>query len=256
MSKLHELLAVENTTNDASNKMLRDAEEKFRKSAQYFEGFDKRLEMLVESDAKEAVELAGGERKELITTVQETLEYALAYYGKSEDVKFQINESNRDAVADIVINNEVLVKDVPINQLVGLESRLAKLRTMFEAIPTQNAAIEWVGADSALKGAVKTKEPIVTTKTDKKLTPIMLAPATDKHPAQVKEAYTDEVVGKFSLVKFSGAATSQQKADLMDSIDSLITAVKQARTRANNVEVKTRKISHALISHLMQAFSK
>lgn len=256
MGKLHELLAVEKTVNDQAAKMMQDAEDKFRKSSQYFEGSDKQLAMLVESDAKAAIEAAGGERKELITTVHETLEYALEYLGKSEDVRYQINESNRHAVADVEINGVVLLKDMPINQLVGLESRLTRLRATFAAVPTVNAAVKWEVADLGLKGAVKTAEPVITTKTEKKLVPVTIAPATDKHPAQVEKTYPEEVVGKYTTVKFSGGATSQQKADLLDNIDALIAAVKQARTRANNVEATNKKISSALIPYLLSAFNK
>lgn len=256
MGKLHELLAVEKTTNEQAAKMMQDAEDKFRKSSQYFEGSDKRLEMLVESDAKAAIEAAGGERKELITSVHETLEYALEYLGKSEDVRYQINESNRHAVADVEVNGVVLLEKMPINQLVGLESRLTRLRATFAAVPTLNAALKWEPADSGLKGAVRTVDDLVTTKTEKKLVAVTIAPATDKHPAQVEKTYPEEVVGKYITTKFSGAATSQQKADLLDNIDALIAGVKQARTRANNVDATNRKISSALIPFLLSAFNK
>ena len=256
MGKLHELLAVEKTRVEASDKLLADAADKFKKPAAYFEGSDRSLEMLEQTDESQAVEAAARESKDLVTTVHETLDYALKYWGDAEDVLFQKNKSNQKAVANIVVGDETIVADVPVDELLGLEVRLTRLRHLFDLMPTQNAATEWVPADvNGLTGAVKTKNARVTTKTEKTMVPIVMAPATDKHPAQVKESYTDKVIGRFNETKFSGAATSLQKAEALENIDNLIAAVKQARMRANSIEHVTDKISDALVTYLMRPFT-
>lgn len=251
MGQLHEILAVEKSTDDAASKLVKDTLMKFGKAAAYFEGSDKTLKMLTENPANEALEASLREEKGLVTTVYETLSYTLDFVGRAEDVKFQKSLTNQKATGDIVVNGKILVANVPVDMLLGLEARLTTLRNVFDQMPTQNAATEWVPADSSLKGAVKTKTPTVTTKTEKRVSGVTVSPATDKHPAQVQIVNTDEIVGKFTTVKFSGAATSEQKAAMLENIDALIRAVKQARQRANSIEAVKETISDKLIPFLM-----
>jgi hypothetical protein len=96
----------------------------------------------------------------------------------------------------------------------------------------------------------------VTAKTQKITYPVVMAEATDKHPAQVKEASRDEVVGTFSLIPRSGAATTLQKAQVLERVDNLITEVKKARQRANAVEAKDVKVGRVVKDILMAPFEK
>ena len=64
----------------------------------------------------------------------------------------------------------------------------------------------------------------------------------------------DIVVGTFTNIKLSGAATTLQKAQAIELIDDLIAATKQARMRANTAEVVDGKVGAAITSYLMQAF--
>lgn len=81
--------------------------------------------------------------------------------------------------------------------------------------------------------------------------PVILAPATDKHPAQVKESTRDNVVGSFTLVKRSGAVTAVQKSEAIKQIDAILVAVKQARMRANETEVIQMKIGAEIVKLLL-----
>ncbi len=62
------------------------------------------------------------------------------------------------------------------------------------------------------------------------------------------------MVGTFTNIKLSGAATTLQKAQAIELVDDLIAATKQARMRANTVEVIDGKVGTAITSYLMQAF--
>ena len=95
-----------------------------------------------------------------------------------------------------------------------------------------------------------------TSKTAKIMYPVELSPATDKHPAQVKEATRDEVVGIFTKTILSGAATTLQKSVLLERVEALIAAVKQARQRANSIEAEKGTIGADIAKYLMGAFEQ
>lgn len=256
MGKLHELLAVEKSKTNASNKLLSDTLNKFGKS-EYFKASNRVLKMLSDSAENEALELAAFENSSLPTTVKETLDYALKFWSDAEDITFQKNVTNQKAVADITVDGVVLATNVPVDELLGLESRLETLRKVADAIPTLSASVSCVNADTELgrDGSWVAREKEVTTKTEKIMTAVVLYEATDKHPAQVKEVAQDKVVGKFTKTNYYGSATSAQKADMISRIDELLVATKQARMRANSVEADNRVIGKTIVDYIMQPFA-
>lgn len=250
MPKLHELLAAENTVASTWNTLFDDTAKKLPND-HYFVGQTKTLQMLESSAANEAIQDQARDHKELPTTVLATLEYALAAYGRLEDLQIQKNCTNAQATANLEFRGQVLFTNLPVDQLLGLESRLAKIRTLFAAIPTLDAGKRWA-FDPNTKSWVADAEH--QTKTEKIMVPVVLAEATDKHPAQVKEATRDNVVGKFTTIKRSGAATAVQKAEAMQLIDELLVEVKKARMRANSTDVVAARISDKLIPLLLSPF--
>jgi hypothetical protein len=254
MTKLHELLAVEKTRTNAAQKLMQDTMQKFSKS-EMFSGGVKTLKMIEDSPQNKAIEAAAQEQRELPTTVAETLEYAMNVWAQAEDVLMQKNCTNTIAVADIEYQGSVIASAVPVDELLGLESRLESLRKIMEGMPTLSAAVAWEpDTNSGRKGAWQARDVDTTTKTEKTMVPVVLYEATDKHPAQVKEVSQDKTVGTFKLVKFCGGATSAQKAETLAAIDELIGAVKQARMRANSVEAVNRKIGQDIVAIVMKAF--
>ncbi len=254
MAKMHELLAVEKTRTNAAQKLLADTTQKFGKS-EMFSGQVKSLKMLEDSPQNTALEAAAFEQRELPTTVAETLEYALDVWATAEDVLLQKNCTNQVATADVLYKGAVLATSLPVDELLGLENRLETLRKVMEGMPTLSAAVNWeADAQSGRAGAWKAQNVDKTTKTEKTTVPVVLYEATKEHPAQVKEVSQDKTVGTFSILKFSGAATSAQKAETITIIDELISEVKQARMRANSVEAVTRTIGNDLVKVILKAF--
>lgn len=254
MGKLHELLAVEKTKSTAASKLLIDTVHKFSKF-DYFQGHNKTLRMIEDSAQNQAIETAASEVRQLPTTVHETLEYMFKYWADAEDIIYQKNKSNQYAVADLEYNGSVIVKDVPVDELLGLESRLETLRRSFESIPTLSASVKWENdLLSGRKGAWIISEPEITTKTEKVTTPVVLYDATDKHPAQVEKVSVDKTIGTFKMIKFCGAATSAQKAEVLSILDELLVETKKARMRANNVEANKDRIGSTLVAIIMKPF--
>jgi hypothetical protein len=249
--KLHELLSIEKQQASQVSVLIQDTLQKFGKE-HFFKGWVKRLKLIKDSPDNAAVEAAGSDTREVVTTVADTLEYMLKHWGSSEDVQFKKNKANQLAKADVVFGGAVIT-DVPIDELMGLEARLTKLREVFQAVPTLDATKAWVPSQ-VKEGVLKAVVDDVTTKTEKVVTPVVLYEATKEHPAQVKEVSKDEVVGTFTTTNFSGAVTSLQKANALERIDDLIGEIKKARMRANCQEVPNAKIGDELAKYLLEPF--
>jgi hypothetical protein len=187
--------------------------------------------------------------------VVETLEYLFKHWANAEDVLLQKSLTNQIARADIVLaDGKTIASNVPVDELLGLESRLEELRKVFHAMPTNRADTKYEASDDGRKGSWTAVDADITTKTERTKEPFIKAPATDKHPAQVDVVEKDVVVGTFTNIKLSGAATTLQKAQAIELIDDLIAATKQARMRANTVDVVDGKVGAAITAYLMQAF--
>lgn len=251
MGKLHELLAVEDTVTSAAEKLISSSAEKFNKHSEFFAGGVRTLARLKDSAEDKAIETAARRVKELPTDVAETLSYIFPYMEKALNLKLSKHLTNQIAVADIELDGRVLAKAVPVDFLLDLEKALPRWRTLFSAMPTLDPSRLW---SPERKGVWKAEAP-ATSQTEKIAYPVVLAAATEKHPAQVKEATKDIVVGTFSQTDFSGAATTQQKADVLALCDRLIVAVKQARMRANAVEQVRGEAASALLGEFSKIFA-
>lgn len=231
MGKLHELLSVEETVVAAAEKLLGETNDKFNKHTEFFTGHVRTLTRLKDSAEDLAIQNAQRRVKELPTDVPSTLAYVFPYLEKALDLKLSKHLTNQIAKADIVIDGTT-IKDAPVDFLLDLEKQIPRWRKMFADMPTLDPSRSW----NKERDGVWKSEAQPTSQTEKIMVPVVLAQATDKHPAQVKEATKDIVVGTFNQTDISGAATSQQKADVLALCDRLLIAVKQARMRANSVE--------------------
>lgn len=236
-TKLHEVLAAEKTPTAAWNTMIADTLKKFGGVDHFFSGYSKSLKMIENTPANEAIEAAAREEKAVPTNVFDTLDYALGIFANSENLQYQKNATNRVATADVMWQGQVLLTDMPVDELLGLEARLVKIKELMVAMPTLDAAVHWVKNDQLGAHVWETVHPVVQSKTEKVMTPVVMAPATDKHPAQVQAVTKDNVVGSFTQIKRSGAVTAVQKSEAIKRIDELMVEVKQARMRANETPV-------------------
>ena len=121
---------------------------------------------------------------------------------------------------------------------------------MYDNIPTLDPAKKWTIDEAVGDGTYKSDEMI--RQSGKKIAkPVVLYPATDKHPAQVQLIQEDIIVGNWTTVHFSGKITPAEKSNVLARIDNLIDAVKKARARANNTEIdSSKKIGKTLIEYI------
>ena len=245
--KLHELLAVEDDARGVATKVQDEAKITFVKRPEHFMASHR-----VYSPFEETTEdLSAHEQTlELTTTVAEKLAYVETQLAKYWDVVYKKESANQEAKADIVIGDQVIASDVPAGFLLGLEKKLGEYRRVCETIPTLQPGIRWEPDPD--KGAnIYRREPAEKTfKTEKFPNFRVLYDATKEHPAQIEKWTDNKNVGVYVKNVWSGMITVSDKSDLLDRIDNLIKAVKQARRRANGVEVSAGRIAKQLFDYI------
>ena len=252
MAKLHELLAAEKTPTGAWNQLYEDTLKKFKNPTHFFEGHTKSLKMIEGTPENANIEAQAREEKPVTTTVLDTLRYALEIFAKAENLQYQKNATNRAASGDVMWRGQVLLKDMPVDELLGLEARLARIRALYEAIPTLDATKYWKTAPQMGMNVWEIEYPEETTKTEKQVTPVVMHEATKEYPAQVQAIARDVVVGKFTTTKRSGAVSAFQKAEALKQIDELMVEVKQARMRANETEAVKGDVAEKIVALLLE----
>jgi hypothetical protein len=236
MGKLHEILAIDRDRETVANKIITEAINTFTKKQTHFVGMNKRLEMFDDARQKEAD--GQKETTEMVTTVDDKLKYVMESWVTHIDVLAQKERTNQEARADVVLpTGDILLVNIPATLLLGLETKLAALRTMYDTVPTLQPGIKWVSDSLAGAGVFVAAEDEVKNKTEQSIGFKVLVPATDKHPAQVEKWIEQVPIGKYITERRSGMLSPARKSDLLERIDTLITSVKQARMRANNTEV-------------------
>lgn len=248
MAKLHEVLAVEASLGVVANRLFKESIKTLNKD-NLFTGEVKSHKIFAE-DAQHLVQ-ATMERK-VTSTVKQNLEYAfleglVPYW----DAVAQKDEANQRSKADVIVGDVVILKDVPGTTLLGLEAKLGSLLELFNAIPTLAPGIAWEADSTQMEGVYR--NPVIEERMQSVKVPDhrVLYEATDKHPAQIEKFEKIEHIGKFTLQSFSGMISPYEKANRIKRLQSLISAVKKARQRANCVEVSDVHIGQALTDFLL-----
>ncbi len=250
---LYELLAVEPEKKANAERARGQTIEAFRASQAHFTGMRRTFKPFAVDEAKGEV---AGERLEtethIVKTVTEELEKTLALSADAFDVAFQVDEANMRARADLVVDGQVLAEALPATYLLQLEKRLRELRLIFKEIPTFDPVRRWSEDPGADKKNVLRAEPVVTIRKQRTRKYNVMHEATKEHPAQIDIVEVDEPVGEIRSYDWTGMISPGRKAALLEQVDRLIEAVKEARARANSVEIDpSQKIAQRLFQHLL-----
>lgn len=151
------------------------------------------------------------------------------------DVTAMLDWTNQHARADITFFTDdgapyVLMPDVPVTYLMFLEKQLINLDTLIRKLPVLTADDDWSYDPAA---DLFKSQPVGTTKSKKVRRNHVLAPATDRHPAQVEVYTEDEPVGIWTTVKLSGAIPAARVNKMLARVKIVTEAVKFAREHAN-----------------------
>jgi len=221
---LHEILAVETGLSETANRVQKETTKTLSTKETMFMGMVKAHRLFNEElqHLTQATEI-----KEVQSTATQQLDYACNEISKYWDVTLQKEDANQRAMADIIIDNKVIAKDVPSIVLLSMEKKLTSLIAMYNAIPTLDASKSWVEAkEYSIPNVFVTKnqrenQQSVTTKEW-----VEVSPATKEFKAQLVQKEVTQVVGKFIIDEFSGALTSLDKAEKLQRLTALIRAVK------------------------------
>jgi len=242
-NKLHELLAVEQDRKHKANQTIGEATKTFTSKDAYFDGMVKHYVPL-----EEDTEQIPDETKEIVTTVKNKLAEAIETIVAGVDAHITKEETNASGVAraKLEIGGEDF-GEFSATSLLALEGHFSKIREMYRAIPTLDLTRAW---DFDKKQDMYKTDTEVKFRSVKRPKVIVKYEATEKHPAQTELLYLDFQVGKYETTYLSGKITMAQKADLLKRIDGLLEAVKTARAKANNVEVKNVKVAKKIFDFI------
>lgn len=164
------------------------------------------------------------------------------------DITLTKDVGNTQTLGDVLdTDGKVILKDVPVPTLLFLEKSLGDLHTFVEKLPTLDPNQRWTF--DATQGCYVTA-PVETIRTKKVKKGIVLYPHSDKHPAQTQLIDEDITAGIWTQINLSGAIPTDERRKLLDRVDTLSKAVKEARERANLVEVEERKMGDTVFNFI------
>lgn len=180
-------------------------------------------------------------------SIPKIFEMVMGLAGTYVDVAAARDYSNTSAFADVIVGDQVLLSKVPVTFLLTLDSMLTDLSTWVEGLPTLDSGEVWTWdpQDMVYKGREVTTQKVVNEKT-----PLVLYPATEKHPAQVQVMDRPRVVGHWTRVKFSGGIPVAEKRGIQERVELLQRAVRQAREEANMAEAAQPNVSGPILDYI------
>lgn len=244
MTKLHQILAVEAGIRNQADRDLTAAHHGLKHP-----DMQKGLFRSYQPNDEVMGEKLPPERTELQCRVTDVIKETVRIFEKKYDVVATRDYANMSARADVVLNDgKKLMENVPAIYLLWLEKQLNDLHTFVTQLPVLPADTEWEWSDA--QRCWKNKHEIKTTRTNKVPYALQLAPATDKHPAQVVKETKDEIVGYYTTMKYSGAMPASQIKAMKERVEELQKAVKLAREKANQIDVVDQKVGGTLMKYV------
>ena len=241
LTKLNQIIAVEKGTRTKGERALTDAYHLLQKSGELTG--QTRVYTPRDDDGDRLPE----ETTLLQVRVPDVVADVQAAVVRMLDVAATKENTNRSAVADVVVDGRVLLRQVPVVVLVQLERKVADLQTFVAKLPVLDPAVEWTW--DATSNAWRS-QPVFTVRSKKVPRNHVLAKATDKHAEQVQVYHEDVPVGMWETTRFSGAITAVAKKDLLTRVGALLDALRTAREEANAVDVVDLEVGEAIWGYL------
>lgn len=230
MAKLNEIVAVVKDRKAEGIKQLSEAN-KIAQRVNAFMGFVKDYQPLVEDGEK-----LPREAKQIEWTVPNLVGQVQDSITRMLDTTRLQDEGNTEARASIVIEGGPTIADVPATHLLYLEKVAQDFITFINNLPVLDAGVAWTRDNNA--NGLWRSEVIEKFRTKKVQKPLVMYPATDKHPAQTQLITEDVNAGKWKETNLSGAISYDQKRDLLRRARAFQDAVRIAREQANATIIK------------------
>jgi len=241
MAKLNQIIAVEKSVKSGALRDLTDAHHSLQKPS-LLAGISRTYQ-----PKDEEGEQLPPESTRVQVKAEDVLRDTAKTLTRLFDVTATKDWANCDAKADVKVDGETVLHDVPVSYLLFLEKQLVDLHTFVKKLPVLDAAESWSFDDSADTWRT---DQVRTIRTKKVPRNHVKAEATEKHPAQVEVYYEDVAIGYWTTVKFSGALPARRINELLERVEKLQQAVKFAREEANGAEVSDRRAGDVVFRYL------
>src|SRR5580765_924386 len=207
------------------------------------------LSRVYEAREEGGEELPAQARKVQITAA-ELINRAGAALDRLFNLKFAREEGNCNAKADVTVDGQTLIQDVPVGFLMFLEAQVGQIVGLIDQIPTLNPADDWSDTATGLREGVWQSAPRKTA-VPKRLPQVqVLSPAQvidgQKFDPQVRPYETEITVGWWTTVKYSGQMDPKVQQDMRARAVKVQDALRKAREAANRLEVVDRKATPLL----------
>ena len=238
MARLNQIIAIEKGIKSRSVQELAAAQQALQKQA-LLAGIARTYR-----PKDEEGEQLPPESNKVQVKAEQVLRQTVEILTKLFDVTATKDWTNCRARADVVVDGQTLLAQVPVSYLLFLEKQLADLQTFIKKLPVLDPAETWAFDPSADCWAT---EPVQTVRTKKIPRNHVKAEATEHHPAQVEVYYEDVTVGYWRTLKFSGALPASRINELLGRMERLQQAVKFAREEAST-EAEELRVASASVS--------
>ena len=227
MAKLNQIIAIEKGIKTRTYSEFTDLNKMAQKS-ELFNGFVKTY-LPKEEDS----ETFPSENKRVQITASEALGKMSKMLSEVIHITARKDYSNCHAVADVTIDEKVVIANAPVSYLLFLEKQINDIRTFISNLPVLDSTEEWKIDENS--GLFKT-EQTQTHRTKKTVRPIVMYDATPEHPAQTQLINEDVIVGYWNQVKHSGGIPAPEKEEILARVEKFSDAIKQAREAANGID--------------------
>lgn len=244
--KLHEVVAIRKGIKARTYSELGDVHKENQKAG-LFQGRVKEFKAL-----DEAGETFPNESQKVQRFAEDALKKARKLRTEALDIEATQEYGNLEAKGDVILDGKVIIANVPATLLIHLEKELTDFRTFIAEMPTLDDSKSWTKDPNS---GVYRADTEITHKTKKVQRAIVKYDAVIRDgqalPAQTEMISEDVVTGHWHTTHLSGALPVPRKEELLDKVERLRDAVKQARARANDTTVSRKEIGGAIFSYLL-----
>jgi hypothetical protein len=240
-AKLNQIIAIEKGVKSQSYSVITELH-KLSQKHDLFSGFSKTYKS--KDDEGEGFP---PEKKNVQARVESFVDAVTVALTELYNVTATKDYANCSAVADVVVDGQVIIEKAPATFLLFIEKQVNDIKTFVEKLPLLDEAEDWTKDINS--GLYKT-ESIQTHKTKKVQKPVVLYEATDKHPAQTQLLTEDIIIGYWDTIKLSGALPLPEKKKILERIDKFGKAVKFAREEANSIECDRKQVGEKIFNYI------
>ncbi len=247
MKKLNQVLAIEKSLKGRVATKVSELGTIAQKE-ELLTGFNKKYEPLVDGGAKRQPET-----KRVQSTSRDIFQQLSKLVGELITTTALKDTANCSATADVRVNGEVILAKVPATHLLFLDKQLTELHNFVQRTAELSQDTAWTYDPNT--GYFRSEE-ITTRVQEKEQVPLVLTEATEHHPAQVTMVSKTIDVGTWNTVRLSGALPRPAKLEILDKINILQNAVKEALEEANSVPVPEVNFGSKVMDYLFANVTK